>query len=90
MPRFDERFAGYGMDKVELNYELSLANYMLLVAPNAFVVHHNHPKATWGLKADLVRVYKNWYGFVYDKDKLYGHGQFYEGEKVENKAILVL
>ena len=42
---------------------------MLLVAPNAFVVHHNHPKATWGLKADLVRVYKNWYGFVYDKDK---------------------
>ena len=89
MPRFDERFAGYGMDKVELNYELSLANYMLLVAPNAFVVHHNHPKATWGLKADLVRVYKNWYGFVYDKDKLYGHGQFYEGEKVENKAVLV-
>eukprot|EP00943_MAST-04B_sp_MAST-4B-sp1_P005215 g5215.t1 len=90
MPRFDERFAGYGMDKVELNYELHLAKYMLLVAPNAFVVHHNHPKATWGLESDLVRVYKNWYAFVYGKDKFYGHGNFYEGEKVDTNAVLVV
>ena len=89
MPRFDERFAGYGMDKVELNYELHLAKYMLLVAPNAFVVHHNHPKASWGIEADLIRVYKNWYAFVYDNDKKYGHGQFYEGDKFTGKTVLV-
>jgi LysM repeat protein len=82
MPRFDERFAGYGMDKVELNYQLNDAKYMLLVAPGAFVVHHNHPKASWGKKTDLVRVYKNWYSFVYEMDKTYGHGEFFGGDKV--------
>ena len=90
MPRFDERFAGYGMDKVELNYQLNAAGYTLLVAPGAFVVHHNHPKAKWGMHADLVRVYKNWYAFVYEQDKTYGHGEFFPGEKeVESVQLTV-
>lgn len=46
--RFDERFRGYGWDKIQFYFELYLSNrYKWAVMPNSFIVHLYHPEAPW-------------------------------------------
>ncbi len=43
VPRFDERFIGYGGDKISHVMELVAQGYELVVLPKAFMIHMPHP-----------------------------------------------
>ena len=42
VPKFDERFVGFGWNKVEHIMELAALDYKFLVLPEAFVIHQFH------------------------------------------------
>ncbi|KAK9825605.1 hypothetical protein WJX74_010038 [Apatococcus lobatus] len=42
MPWYDERFRGYGWDKVMQLYQLDSMNFQFVVHPTAFVIHRPH------------------------------------------------
>lgn len=42
VPRFDERFVGFGWNKVEHTMQLAALNYEFVVLPEAFVIHKFH------------------------------------------------
>jgi hypothetical protein len=50
-PYYDERFYGYGKNKIEYISHLRFLNYSFHVLPEGFLVHHPHPnskaKAAW-------------------------------------------
>ncbi|KAK9823334.1 hypothetical protein WJX72_002012 [[Myrmecia] bisecta] len=46
MPWYDERFRGYGWDKVMQIYQLDSMNFHFIVHPKAFVVHRPHPPSS--------------------------------------------
>jgi hypothetical protein len=52
--RWDERFVGYGFDKVSHTSELHQAGYSFYGAPNVFVIHWDHGVPRWRDKGDLV------------------------------------
>ena len=45
LPKFDERFVGYGYDKITFFLELHAMNYSMVGHPSAFVVHRPHVKS---------------------------------------------
>lgn len=47
LPLFEERLKGYGFDKNFHTWHLALAGYSFWVLPDVFVVHINHPVASW-------------------------------------------
>jgi hypothetical protein len=46
MPWYDERFRGYGWDKVMQIFQLDAMNFRFMAHPNAFVVHRPHPPSS--------------------------------------------
>ncbi len=54
--RWDERFIGYGYDKVSQITELHQAGYTFMVVPNVFIIHWDHGTPKWRNKGDLVRI----------------------------------
>jgi len=50
-PYYDERFYGYGKNKIQLISHLRALGYMFHVLPRGFITHHPHPeskvKRTW-------------------------------------------
>jgi hypothetical protein len=53
--RWDERFIGYGYDKVSQITELHEAGYKFVGIPNVFITHWDHGVPKWRHKGDLVR-----------------------------------
>ncbi|CAH1791489.1 unnamed protein product [Owenia fusiformis] len=49
LPLYDERFVGYGMNKVSYLMELKAAGYTFVVLPNCWVSHIPHEKTDTGL-----------------------------------------
>lgn len=49
LPRFDERFAGYGWNKVAFVQDLCKRGYVFEVLPNAWLVHCRHDKSPWSV-----------------------------------------
>jgi hypothetical protein len=50
-PGFDERFVGWGMDKVSLFYEMHAAGWKFVVTPRAFLFHRPHDRTKdWSSK----------------------------------------
>jgi glycosyltransferase-like protein LARGE len=45
LPRLDERFRGYGMNKVSHLYAVAAAGALFLVLPTHFMAAHEHPKS---------------------------------------------
>ena len=56
--RFNELFKGYGFDKNSHALHVAYAGFTFIVAPESFVIHIEHPIATWGgasISSQLVR-----------------------------------
>eukprot|EP00164_Ancoracysta_twista_P004493 GFYU01006059.1.p1 GENE.GFYU01006059.1~~GFYU01006059.1.p1 ORF type:complete len:1060 (+),score=309.18 GFYU01006059.1:150-3329(+) len=47
MEMYDERFEGYGNDKMSMVLELVVAGYQFEVLTNVFIIHMNHAAAPW-------------------------------------------
>jgi len=43
MPYYDERFHGYGKNKIEYIAHLRFLHYEFRILPEGFIVHHPHP-----------------------------------------------
>ena len=66
-PYYDERFHGYGKNKIELVSHLRLGGWRFSVLPEEFIVHHPHAESAakryWldtgvsGLHRDMDRLY---------------------------------
>lgn len=56
--RFDERFVGFGWNKVEHIMELAAMDYQFLVLPEAFVIHQFHSASYDILKHRESRMYR--------------------------------
>ena len=50
-PYYDERFYGYGKNKIELISHLRMSGYQFAILPEGFIIHNPHPesrvKETW-------------------------------------------
>lgn len=45
-PRYDERFVGYGKNKIEYIHHLRFSGFQFAVLPREFLIHFPHPKST--------------------------------------------
>lgn len=45
-PRYDERFFGYGKNKIQYIHHLRFADFQFAVLPREFLIHTPHPKST--------------------------------------------
>jgi hypothetical protein len=45
-PRYDERFVGYGKNKIEYIHHLRYQGFQFAVLPREFLIHFPHPKST--------------------------------------------
>jgi hypothetical protein len=45
-PYYDERFHGYGKNKIELVSHLRKSGYHFAILPEGFIVHNPHPEST--------------------------------------------
>ncbi len=60
LSRWDERFVGYGYDKVSHTTALSIARYTFYVLPDVFIIHAEHGVPGWRGKGDLVCLQARW------------------------------
>jgi len=86
VPLWDERFVGYGYDKVSHTTRLHAAGYRFAVLPDVFIIHAEHGIPQWRGKGDLVRVrvWFNYYSFLGEITMQYAteqvpHSHLYEG-----------
>ena len=74
--RYDERFVGYGYNKVSQITELKAQGYRFVVIPEAFIIHTPHPptidKKIWEYKSFKMCINSIWEGFVSEMKMKYG------------------
>jgi hypothetical protein len=66
-PYYDERFYGYGKNKIEYISHLRFLNYSFHVLPEGYLIHYPHPKS----KANRVFLRERKYRFREKMDNLY-------------------
>ena len=77
VPRYDERFIGYGNDKVSFVYELAASGYSFRVILDGFIIHKDHEKPKWRsdygsqMNGNSQRGWKKWVEFVHDIKRRY-------------------
>jgi hypothetical protein len=82
-PYYDERFHGYGKNKIQYIQHLRLAGYQFAVLPEGFIVHNPHrdskAKETWNnvkestLHADMDRLYPTFLKELFQKYRYSKH-----------------
>jgi hypothetical protein len=77
-PYYDERFHGYGKNKIELISHLRKQGYRFSILPEGFIVHNPHPestiKETWNDRkgSDLHESMEQLYtGFLNELESMY-------------------
>jgi hypothetical protein len=80
MPPWDERFIGYGYDKVVHVMTLAVQRFEIVVQPELFVTHLDHGIAKWRKVGFLLRlrVYQNYYATLEELYRQYGGDVFAE------------
>jgi glycosyltransferase-like protein LARGE len=47
LPQYDERFRGYGKDKIEQVFHMAMRGFRFVVLPREFITHMWHPRTKW-------------------------------------------
>jgi glycosyltransferase-like protein LARGE len=53
IPNYDERFSGYGYNKISFIYEIFIMGFKFVVLPNVYVVAEKHPESPWSKTHDV-------------------------------------
>jgi hypothetical protein len=93
-PHYDERFYGYGKNKIELISHLRSMGYQFSILPEGFIVHNPHPespvKETWNdregseLHATMDKLYPKFLKELYSKYKQFSDSIVKPCEKKEH------
>ena len=94
-PYYDERFHGYGKNKIELIAQLRLMGYQFAILPEGFIIHNPHPeskvKETWNnnqdggdLHAQMDKLYRD--VFLRELSSMYGHDNDRHGDGDESST----
>lgn len=59
-PMYDERFSGYGFNKIAWAVEAEAAGWKMFVLPDHFVTHLNHVENEWVSSIDLPHYLQTW------------------------------
>lgn len=59
-PEYDERFRGYGFNKIAWTVSTEYAGWKLFTMPQAFVTHLNHPENSWVSNIDNAHYIQTW------------------------------
>jgi len=70
-PEYDERFIGYGNDKVSFAYELVAKGFKFEVLRDTFIVHRDHGVPSWRVDQGSARAWRRWADFVRDIRRRY-------------------
>lgn len=62
-PAYDERFNGYGFNKISWAFGAELAGWRILVLPEAFLTHLNHVENDWVQSIDVQHYLQTWRRF---------------------------
>mmetsp|Transcript_55248 Transcript_55248/g.81951 ORF Transcript_55248/g.81951 Transcript_55248/m.81951 type:complete len:424 (-) Transcript_55248:239-1510(-) len=92
-PLYDERFYGYGKNKIEYISHLRFLNYGFRILPEGFIVHHPHPesdaKSSWNdsegfdLHSKMDQLYPTFLKELYDR---YGKPDLPQCQHKKNKV----
>lgn len=63
-PEYDERFRGYGFNKIAWTVAVEYAGWELFTLPQAFVTHLNHVENSWVSNIDHVHYIQTWRRFL--------------------------
>lgn len=70
-PYYDERFVGYGQNKVSYAYELAARNYRFVVLPDVYIIHTYDESETNKKRKDWTVGWSCWRDFAKDIQRLY-------------------
>lgn len=63
-PQYDERFSGYGFNKISWAHWAELGGWRLLLLPEGFITHLNHVENDWVQSIDVPHYLKTWRRFL--------------------------
>jgi len=78
LPPWDERFVGYGYDKVVHVLTMAVMGFELVVQPHLFIAHYDHGVATWSKASFMLRlrVFQNYYTTLNELHHTWGAAAF--------------
>lgn len=89
-PEYDERFSGYGFNKISWAYGAELAGWRIFVLPGSFLTHLNHVENDWVQNIDVAHYLQTWrrfLAFALERGGPYGVGNRYLSRRNEIEFI---
>lgn len=90
-PEYDERFSGYGFNKISWAYGAELAGWRIFVLPDSFLTHLNHVENDWVQNIDVAHYLQTWrrfLAFTAERGGHYGVGNRYLSGRNDVEFIL--